>query len=157
LFSLFFLPFSLPPAGSTPPQQMEGSIITLQTSLLVSIWFIISVQIEDTNLSLLLWVLFSHFHPFHPLQAPLIDGWGGSIIPLRMSLAVFNRFIISIQIHDTNLSYGCRIILPCSNYSLLTFESLSLLVTVLYHHGFRREVNIYIDTHTSLYELYAAV
>ena len=65
-FVFTFSPFSLPPAGSTTPQQIEGSIIAHQASSLVSIQFILSVQIGDTNLSLLLHVLFSQFHPFHP-------------------------------------------------------------------------------------------
>ena len=60
-FVFTFSPFSLPPAGSTTPQQMEGSIIAHQASSLVSIQFILSVQIGDTNLSLLLHVLFSQF------------------------------------------------------------------------------------------------
>ena len=47
-FVFTFSPFSLPPAGSTPPQQMGGSIIAFQTSLLVFIQFILSVQIGDT-------------------------------------------------------------------------------------------------------------
>ena len=65
-FVFTFSPFSQPPAGSTTPQRMEGSIIALQTSSLVSIRFTLSVQIGDTNLSLLLHVLFPHFRPFHP-------------------------------------------------------------------------------------------
>ena len=52
---------------------------------------------------------------------------GGSIIPLRASLLVFNRIIICIEIDDTNQSYGYRFCFrffahftPCRLHSLTT-------------------------------------
>jgi hypothetical protein len=71
------------------------------------------------------------FSPFSPSAGPIPHWWvAESIIPLQASLWVFNQFIISIKTHNTNLSYGCRIIFPFSCYTLLRFGSLSLLVTV---------------------------
>jgi len=49
------------------------------------------------------------FLPISPPAGSTPHQWvGGSIIPLQMSLLVFNWFIGSVQIDDTNLSYGYR-------------------------------------------------
>ena len=77
-----------------------------------------------------------YLHIFALCRLPSSSMGGGIHYPSSDVIVVFNQLIISIQIHDSDLSYGYRIILPLLNYSSLTFWSLSLLVTVLYHHGF---------------------
>jgi hypothetical protein len=134
-------------------------MIALRKSLRVSIQFILSVQIEETNLSFYCRFYFHIFALFTPCR-PHSSLMGVSIIPPCTSLLAFNRFLIFIQIHNTKLSYGCRIIFPFSHYISLRFGS-------LYHHGFGREVTmpkikgiqiyIYIDPRTSVYEPYTAV
>jgi len=94
-----FSPFS-PTVGSTLPQQMGESMIVLRTSLQVSIQFILSVQIEDTNSPSIAGFI-STFSHFSPPQAHSLF-MGVSIIPLRVLLLAFNQFLISMQIHSTN-------------------------------------------------------
>jgi len=135
--------------------QAKRTTVFIQTSLLVSIPFVVSVQIGDINISLLLQVFIFTFAPAG--SAP--HQWvGGIIIPLWTSLVVFNWFIISTQNRDTNLSYGCGLILPFSNHSSLTFWSLSLLVTVVVSPWIlKRSKYLYYGTNTSIYEPYIAI
>jgi hypothetical protein len=125
----FVSPFS-PPVGYTPLQPMGVSMIALRTSLQVSIQFIMSLQIQDTNLSFYRRFYFHIFALFTPAGPTPHWSVGVSIIHLRTSLLAFNQFLLFTQIHNTNLSYGCRIIFPFLRYTSLRFGSLLLLVTV---------------------------
>lgn len=86
-----------------------GSIIPLWTLLLIFNWFILSIKIDDTNLS---FCCRFHFHLFTFFIPCRLHSWttgGGICCPSFWTLLlVFHWFNISIKINDTNLSFCCR-------------------------------------------------
>ena len=93
---------------SRPPIKLWNSHCLQEISLLWWIWYFmhyIHVVLHcQTAFNTLCW-------PICPISPACSTPWqrvGGSIIPLRALLQVFNRFIICIEIDDTNLSYGYR-------------------------------------------------
>ena len=87
-----FSPFS-PPAGSTSPQRMGGSIIVLWKTLLVFCFCLLNLRMLTYPL---LQVLFSHFRPFHPCR-PHSSPMGGRD-PLYLFRRHYWRLICSLYL-----------------------------------------------------------